>query len=127
MEEARPPDLGSTRTITLRLSDRAAEPAIERLGELSGRDAPSGGYFVAGCAGPRRRRFSINAKRAAACLRWRYWDLAFWALTVGCPGRPPLAGRPRHPPYVYRLARSRPIRRSKRSSSGTRARMRWKS
>lgn len=47
MEEARPPDLGSTRTITLRLSDQAAEPAIERLGELSGRAAPSGRYFVA--------------------------------------------------------------------------------
>jgi hypothetical protein len=47
VEEAGAPALGSARTITLRLSDRAAEPAIERLGELAERAAPSGRYLVA--------------------------------------------------------------------------------
>ena len=45
--DARPPALGSGTTITLRLSDPAEEPAIERLGELSGRPIPSGLYLVA--------------------------------------------------------------------------------
>jgi len=54
MEEARLPDLGWTRTIPLRLSDRAAEPAIERLGELSGRAVASGGGVVAGRWGTKR-------------------------------------------------------------------------
>jgi hypothetical protein len=45
--EARPPVLEPAATITLRLSDRAEEPEIERLAELSGRAAPSGRYLVA--------------------------------------------------------------------------------
>jgi hypothetical protein len=45
--EARPPALGPETTITLRLSDRNDEPAIERLGGLSERQLPSGRYLVA--------------------------------------------------------------------------------
>lgn len=45
--EARPPALGPATTITLRLSDRADEPAIERLGRLSERQIPSGRNLVA--------------------------------------------------------------------------------
>jgi hypothetical protein len=45
--EARPPALGPEATITLRLSDRADEPAIERLGGLSERQLPSDRYLVA--------------------------------------------------------------------------------
>jgi hypothetical protein len=45
--DARPPALGAGTTITLRLSDPSEEPAIERLGELSGRPIPAGRYLVA--------------------------------------------------------------------------------
>jgi hypothetical protein len=45
--EARPPALGRATTITLRLSDRADEPALERFGELSERQVAPGRYLVA--------------------------------------------------------------------------------
>jgi hypothetical protein len=45
--ETRPPALGQETTITLRLSDWADEPAIERLRGLSERQLPSGRYLVA--------------------------------------------------------------------------------
>jgi hypothetical protein len=45
--EPRPPTLGHETTITLRLSDRADEPAIERLGRLSERPIPSDRSLVA--------------------------------------------------------------------------------
>jgi hypothetical protein len=45
--EPRPPALGPKRTITVRVTDRAEEPAIERLGALSERPIPSGRYLVA--------------------------------------------------------------------------------
>jgi hypothetical protein len=45
--EARPPRIGATAAITLRLAARSEEPAIEKLGELSGRERTSGRYLVA--------------------------------------------------------------------------------
>jgi hypothetical protein len=45
--EARPPALGPETMITLRLSGRADEPALERLGGLSERPIPSDRYLVA--------------------------------------------------------------------------------
>jgi hypothetical protein len=45
--EARPPALGPETTITLRLSDRSDEPAIERLGGLSELQLHSSRYLVA--------------------------------------------------------------------------------
>jgi hypothetical protein len=45
--EARPPTLEPASAITIRLSDRTDEPAIERLGKLSERQIPSGRYLVA--------------------------------------------------------------------------------
>jgi hypothetical protein len=45
--EPRPPALGLERTITLRVADPAEEPALERLGELSGLTIPPGRYLVA--------------------------------------------------------------------------------
>lgn len=45
--EPRPPALGLDRTITLRVADLAEEPALERLGELSGLSIPPGRYLVA--------------------------------------------------------------------------------
>jgi hypothetical protein len=44
--EARPPALGPETTITLRLSDRADEPALERLRGLSERPIPSSGRYL---------------------------------------------------------------------------------
>jgi hypothetical protein len=46
-DEARPPALRPATTITLRLSTRRDEPAIERLGRLSERQIPSGRHVVA--------------------------------------------------------------------------------
>jgi hypothetical protein len=46
-DEARPPALRPATTITLRLSTRRDEPAIERLGRLSERQIPSGRHLVA--------------------------------------------------------------------------------
>jgi hypothetical protein len=45
--EARPPRIGATAAITLRLAARSEEPAIEKLGELSGRERTSGRHLVA--------------------------------------------------------------------------------
>jgi hypothetical protein len=45
--EPRPPVLAEEAAITLRVADRAKEPAIERLGKLSERQIPSGRYVVA--------------------------------------------------------------------------------
>jgi hypothetical protein len=46
-DEARPPALRPATTITLRLSTRRDEPAIERLGRLSERQIPAGRHLVA--------------------------------------------------------------------------------
>jgi hypothetical protein len=45
--EARPPALGPDATITLRLSDRADEPAMEQLARLTERQTPAGRNLVA--------------------------------------------------------------------------------
>jgi hypothetical protein len=45
--EPRPPALEPERTITVRVADLAQEPALERLGELSGLPTPPGRYLVA--------------------------------------------------------------------------------
>jgi hypothetical protein len=45
--EPRPPAIAAERTITVRVADRAEEPAIERLGALSERPIPLGRYLVA--------------------------------------------------------------------------------
>jgi hypothetical protein len=45
--EARPPALGGETTITIRLSERADGPAIERLGRLSERQIAAGRNLVA--------------------------------------------------------------------------------
>ena len=45
--EGRPPGLPAASTITLRVSDGADGPALERFGALSGREVRSGRYLVA--------------------------------------------------------------------------------
>jgi hypothetical protein len=45
--EPRPPALREEAAITLRIAHQAKEPAIERLGNLSERQIPSGRYLVA--------------------------------------------------------------------------------